>query len=286
MSEEQDRLISLLLKASRHAALGQLMPIVAHEMNNPLAVITNNLYLLERDATALRALLQLYREADVLLARMQPELAQRLRDASDRIDLAFTLSNPDKALERARNGVRHIQGMVRDLLGFSLAGVADGTDVNAAVEATLRLLQRQADKKRVTLRSELAPLPALTCCPAAVHHVVLHLVQNALESSPQGGTVTVRTSPVESGVALHVLDNGPGIDPALRERIFEPFFTTKPAGQGNGLGLSIVHGLLAEHGGRIDVASTPGAGAHITVQFPMTPPVSTGTASETTFRRD
>ena len=97
-------------------------------------------------------------------------------------------------------------------------------------------------------------------------------MNNALDACPGGGKVTVRTLPIVDGVEIHVADTGTGIDPAIRAKIFDPFFTTKPLGQGIGLGLSISHGIVEEHGGRVSVESTPGQGSCFTVFLPLRPP--------------
>src|SRR5581483_11022401 len=151
------------------------MPVVTHEINNPLALITNNLYLLGRDLAALREVLALYQEGNAALEAARPDLAQRLRELAERVDLPYTLANPDKLLERSRAGVQRIQQMVRDLQ--ELAQFGDGeahqVDVNAGVELALRLVQRRAEKRRLTLRKELTAVPALTCRPALISQVVL-----------------------------------------------------------------------------------------------------------------
>ena len=102
--------------------------------------------------------------------------------------------------------------------------------------------------------------------------MVLNLLSNAIDASPQGGTVTLRTRAEEEGVAIEVLDNGDGIDPAIRDKIFDPFFTTKPIGKGTGLGLSIAYGIVQLHGGRISIESEPGKGTRFTVHLPLAPP--------------
>jgi signal transduction histidine kinase len=96
---------------------------------------------------------------------------------------------------------------------------------------------------------------------------------NAIDACGSKGTVTIRTQsdPEFEGVRIEVADTGIGIDPAIRDRIFDPFFTTKPVGQGTGLGLSISYGIVQEHGGTIEVQSTPGAGTCFTVRLPMQP---------------
>jgi signal transduction histidine kinase len=126
--------------------------------------------------------------------------------------------------------------------------------------------------KRVELEVDLGPLPKITCFASKIHHVVLNLCVNAIDACSEGGKVTVRTQAAPGGVEIHVVDNGCGIAPAIRDKIFDPFFTTKPPGQGTGLGLSISHAIVEEGGGLIDVESAPGKGSHFTVRLPLRPP--------------
>ena len=89
--------------------------------------------------------------------------------------------------------------------------------------------------------------------------------------------MTVKTGAEDGQVHIDVIDNGHGINPKIRERIFDPFFTTKPIGKGTGLGLSISYGIVHDHGGAIDVDSTPGSGSRFTVRLPVRPPGRSGT---------
>jgi signal transduction histidine kinase len=104
--------------------------------------------------------------------------------------------------------------------------------------------------------------------------VLTNLAVNAIDASPEGAKVTIRTAPdgADGGVLLEVVDRGTGIDPAIRDRIFDPFFTTKPVGEGTGLGLSISYGIVADHGGSIEVDSEPGRGTRFLVHLPARPP--------------
>ena len=108
----------------------------------------------------------------------------------------------------------------------------------------------------------------------------MNLLSNAIDACPPGGTVTVRTGAEDGQVRIDVIDNGHGINPAIRDRIFDPFFTTKPIGKGTGLGLSISYGIVQDHGGTIDVDSTPGEGSRFTVRLPLQPPVKSGSRGE------
>ena len=98
----------------------------------------------------------------------------------------------------------------------------------------------------------------MTCHAARINQVVMNLLSNAIDACAPGGTVTVRTGAENGQVQIDVIDNGHGINPKIRERIFDPFFTTKPIGKGTGLGLSISYGIIQDHGGTIEVDSTPG----------------------------
>ena len=97
----------------------------------------------------------------------------------------------------------------------------------------------------------------------------MKMITNAIDACAKNGAVTVRTSADSRCVRIDVIDTGPGIDPAIQDRIFDPFFTTKPVGEGTGLGLSISYGIAEEHGGSIEVDSTPGNGARFTLRLPL-----------------
>lgn len=153
-------------------------------------------------------------------------------------------------------------------------------DLNEVVGNMTRLLQRILGED-VALQATFAPgLPPVCADPGMLEQVVLNLAVNARDAMPAGGTLSMATSlqAADSGsdqdersprVVLTVRDNGVGMAPELCARIFEPFFTTKPPGKGTGLGLATVYGIVRQHGGTIDVQSTPGAGTSFTVTWPI-----------------
>jgi signal transduction histidine kinase len=276
--EELKRTQSQLVQSAKLASLGQLVSGIAHEINNPLAYVANNVAVLQRDLAALRDLIRLYQQADAAIAQQQPELARAIQDAAQTIDVAYTLENLEGVLVRSRDGLKRIQQIVLDLRGFARASLASdaqhGVDMNDAIASTLNIIQGLARSKQIDVETDFGPLSPVTCYPAKMNQVILNLVANAVEACAPGNKVLVRTRSAPGGVQIDVIDNGCGIPPEIRDRIFDPFFTTKRQGEGTGLGLSISHGIVKDHGGSIEVESTPGQGSRFTVFLPA-PPAST-----------
>jgi len=274
--EERKRVESQLVQAEKLTALGQMVAGVAHEVNNPLAFVINNVAVLRRDVGQVRALLEGYLLAESAPPDLRPLALDRLRRTAEEIDLPYTSANLDPLLERTEEGLRRIQQIVRNLRDFARLDEGDlkEVDLNDGVASTLGILRARAAELGVGLAAELGALPPVVCYPAKINQVVLNLVANALDACRPGGLVTVRTGPDGGGVAVTVQDDGSGIDPAVRDRIFDPFFTTKPQGRGTGLGLSISYGIVQAHGGRIDVEPAEPRGTRFVVRLPLTAPES------------
>jgi signal transduction histidine kinase len=145
-------------------------------------------------------------------------------------------------------------------------------DLNKLITEGLYFLESRCSKGGIELRQDLsADLPEVTVDPAQIHQVLVNLVVNAIQAMEQGGRLTVETSRVDDFVSMAVNDTGCGIPKELLEKIFVPFFTTKDVGEGTGLGLPVVHGIVTSHGGDIDVQSKPGEGTRFVVRLPLTP---------------
>jgi two-component system NtrC family sensor kinase len=226
-------------QAEKLAAIGTLAAGVMHEINNPLATIHACAESLE-------------------LATEDP--SPQLRDA----------------LHLIQAEVQRCKGITDSLLDFSRPKAAEKTfvDVNTTIERTLFLLKHHPRFKRLTVRTELDPTlgPVVYGNEEQIVQVFMALLLNAMDAMRERGTVVLRTrwSADTRSVLAEVVDEGEGIRSADLPKIFEPFFTTKAPGRGTGLGLSICYAIVAEHGGRIEVDSTPGEGSVFRIVLPRT----------------
>lgn len=230
-----------LALAERLASLGTMAAGVAHELNSPLTFVMLGLEWIER---------QLARPAELERAR----LVARLQEVQD--------------------GARRIQGIVRDLKGFtrpeeSKTGLVD---VTGAIEGALSLAAAEV-RYRARVEREFEGVPAVLGNHARLGQVFLNLLINAAHALPEerghDNVIRVRTSHVDNHVLIEISDNGAGIPAEHLPRLFEPFFTTKPVGQGTGLGLWICHEIVAELDGEITVESTAGVGSTFRVRLPV-----------------
>jgi two-component system, NtrC family, sensor kinase len=265
-----------LVQAEKLAALGLIVAGVAHEVNNPLSFVSNNMAVLQRDLLAMRKVVTAYQEADAVIGTHAPATFDHIRTLTDALDLDYTLENLDRLIARTREGLRRIQQIVKDLKDFVRPDEGDcqSVDLNPGIASTVNIVHGLARNRGIEIDTDLHPLPSVTCHSGKVNQVVMNLLSNAIDACEAGGRVVVHTevAPEADGVFIAVSDNGQGIAPEIRERIFDPFFTTKPVGHGTGLGLSISYGIVKAHGGRITVQSQPGHGSTFTIWLPLAPP--------------
>src|SRR6058998_839940 len=229
---DQRRAQTQLQQAEKLAAMGQLVSGVAHEINNPAAIISGFAQTLLLDQ----------------LPPDQRETVQMMYDEATRIGR-----------------------ITSNLLAFARAGSRQRSlvDVNDLVRRTFALRSYHLSTLNITVLLEPDPQdPKIWADASELQQLLLNLLINAeqaLMTIEGTRTITVRSGANETEVRLEVADSGPGIGADIHGRIFDPFFTTKPEGLGTGLGLSICYGIAREHGGRIAVASQPGQGAVFTL---------------------
>lgn len=234
-----------LLQAQKLAAIGQLGAGVAHEINNPLAII-------RQEAQWMQTLLQTDHFHGLEEVK---ELQDSLREIIQQVDRTKEITH--NLLDFARKRPPVLQAVA----------------VNKLIEDMAKLVANDARRKNIRIARQLAPdLPPIYADAPQLRQVLLNILNNAVYAIGKDGMVTVTTRHAgKEAVEIVVSDTGPGIAPEDLPRIFDPFFTTKPPGQGTGLGLSICHGIVEKLGGRITAASQAGQGATFTISLPLKP---------------
>jgi len=229
----------VLYQNEKLAALGTMAAGIAHEMNNPLGIITTRI------------------EVMLLDAEQQALPGQVLDDL--------------QVLHRASQRVARIAASLRSFARHS-PGDRVPLDLNAVVDESVQLLQKPlaADNIQIVMSLDRTLLTILGDA-STLHQVLMNLLTNAREAMPGGGQIRLETGPTErpGWIRLLVADTGAGIPAEEISKIFDPFFTTKRTG--TGLGLSVSYGIIQEHGGTVDVQSRPGAGTSFIISFPTLP---------------
>jgi len=231
-----------LIQSDRLASLGQLAASVAHEINNPLSGVIN-------------------------FGRLMQRLTAGGEMPRERMDDFRTY------LGHVVNETERCARIVRNLLVFARHSTQAWApqDLNEIVQRTLSVINHRLELGEVTPKLELAPdLPLLNCDASQMQQIVINLVLNAAESMAQG-CVTIRTrhDGERDSVVLEIGDTGSGIPSENLARIYDPFFSTKGEGQGTGLGLAVVYGIVKAHGGQIDVDTAVGRGTTFSVALPL-----------------
>ncbi|HSF02699.1 MAG TPA: ATP-binding protein, partial [Solirubrobacterales bacterium] len=237
LQDELARQREALHHSERLASLGTLTAGLAHELNNPLGIVSSRVEIMLMEATEHQLPAAVVEDLKVIHRNLQrvARLAQALR--------AFG----------RQSSREHV-----------------AVEINKVVEETLLLMQKTLAADNIRIDVTLAPaLPVIGADAIALQQVMLNLITNAREAMGQGGVIRIETAAVPgppAGVRVSVADDGPGIPPEHRPRIFDPFYTTKP--DGTGLGLSVSYGIVKEHGGSIEVDSAAGRGTTFILEFP------------------
>ena len=239
-AHEKELLQEQLRHADRLATIGQLSAGVAHELNEPLGGILGF-----------------------------AQLSQKTPDIPDQVR---------KDLDKIVDASLHAREVVRKLMLFARQSPPEKTWVhlNLLIADGLYFIESRCEKSGIQLVRELERnLPEITADPGQIYQVLINLSVNGIQAMSEGGRLIIRTARHRAGILLVVEDNGPGMSDEVTKNIFTPFFTTKDVGEGTGLGLSVVEGIVNSHGGSIEVNSEVGVGTEFKVYLPLKPPVWT-----------
>jgi two-component system, NtrC family, sensor kinase len=245
-AEQKRHLDQQLIQSQKLAAIGELSSGIAHEINNPLAIIGQETEWIKH----------LLKKESLPSPESDEELRGSLQEIVRQVDRCKEITH--KLLDFARKKDPLIQK----------------ADVNKLIEDMARLVEREASQKSIRIvRNYQKDLPRVETDPPLLRQVVLNLLNNAAYAIGKDGAITISTRQTANhSVELIFGDTGCGISKEHMDKVFDPFFTTKPTGKGTGLGLSISHGIITKLGGRITVASEAGKGATFTIQLPAKPP--------------
>ncbi|MBF0289255.1 MAG: response regulator [SAR324 cluster bacterium] len=257
-----------LVQNEKMVALGHLVAGIAHEINNPLSFVINNMRIFDEIFQDYQQLFDMYNEAKPYLSD-QTQL-QQINKLEQELDLAFLQAEVPKLAQDVHEGLERIRNIVLDLRNFSRLDEAEQKRVNiiAGLESTLNLLQHQW-KDHVQIVKEYGDIPDTTCFPSQLNQVFMNVLVNAIQAIPDQGKIILRTSQEDGMICIQVMDDGKGIDNDTLMHIFEPFFTTKKVGDGTGLGLSISYGIIEKHNGTIAYTSELGKGTTCTIKIPI-----------------
>ncbi len=247
-----------LMLSEKMASVGQLTAGIAHEINNPISFVANNVQALKMDLAEMMELLP-------------PKQLQNPTFVELHQEIQTLMASVERGVDRTRDIVQGLRIFARNE-----EGEMTKVDLHQCIDAALTLLTFET-RDRCQIIKRYGTIPLINGLSGKLNQVFLNILTNAVqavmsvhaEHTPPTGMIEIVTLKALNLVEVHITDNGCGMDEATQKRIFEPFFTTKPVGEGTGLGMAICYGIIQQHRGNIKITSAQGQGTTIVLSFPI-----------------
>lgn len=256
-----------LVQVEKMAGIGTLTAGIAHEINNPINFVKNNIEAVDAN---LKDILSVVEKYDRLNAENITEELPKIQKFKKQIDFQIAIEEMEVLVKGIRDGANRTAAIVKGLRTFSRLD-EDGikkVDMHENIDSTLMLLQNQY-KERIEIIKNYGNIPQIECFAGKINQVLMNLLANAVQAIEDKGRITITSECIENAILIKIRDSGKGIPLHLKERIFEPFFTTKDVGKGTGLGLSISAGIVEQHKGMLSFESEIGKGTEFFLRLPV-----------------
>jgi|SaaInlStandDraft_1057018.scaffolds.fasta_scaffold11318_1 two-component system, NtrC family, sensor kinase len=265
-----------LIQQEKMASVGQLSAGIAHEINNPIGFIISNLASLQEYQGDLKDTLG---EVISFFQAMKSSDTDDLKSKISELDesfknkqVEFLLEDSEDLLKETVEGCSRVKDIVMGLKNFvhldSQLELKE-VDINAELENTLKVTQNEIKYSVKEVKNDFDDLPTINCVGGQINQVFMNMLVNASQAIEKDGVIEIKTVNHGEFVAIHISDNGTGIEEKNLINLFQPFFTTKEVGKGTGLGLSISKGIIESHHGTIRVKSEVGVGTTFTIEIPV-----------------
>ena len=264
-----------LVESEKLASIGQMTAGIAHEINNPINFVQSNVGPLKRDVDEILELLSQLAEIDENKDLL--EQINHLKSQYVKLDVEYLKKEIQQLLNGIEDGSKRTAEIVKGLRVFSRMDRSEliSADINECLNSTL-VVMKNMTKAEVTLNVELGEnIPKTFCYPGKLSQVFMNLVTNAVQATrlpdrqPIDRVINVRSYFKDNKICVEIQDNGKGIPTEIQDKIFEPFFTTKDVGEGTGLGLGIVAGIIGEHNGQLSFTSSATDGTTFLITLPI-----------------
>ncbi|QOX79323.1 GHKL domain-containing protein [Trichlorobacter lovleyi] len=263
---------AIILHQDKMASIGLLAAGVAHDINNPIGFVTNNLEELSIYLTRLQAFIE--EQQAIIQATASPEELKKLHEDWNQLGIDYILDDFGALIAESLEGATRVSDIVKNLRNFSRVDdfAFKQADINECLENSIKITHHEL-RHKAQVHRQFGEIPKILCCPQQLNQAFMNLLVNAAHAIDKRGDVTLKSWSDADSVHISITDTGCGIPENLQPQIFEPFFTTKEAGKGTGLGLSIVADIIKLHQGEISVQSRPGQGTTFTITLPTRPEV-------------